>query len=121
MKPLLASFVVTLWFLAMLAHAVVNDPKPITLRVSPLISFAPTNLEISVRVRAGANDRWVSVQADSGEFSRRSDWTIEGDRVLYSFTWRDVPAGEYLVVAAIGSTDVRATDRVSVIVRGLGL
>lgn len=120
MKPLIASAFVAFSILAVLAHAVINDPKPIQLTVRPLITFAPADLQIRVRVHPGEEDRWISVQADSGEFSRRSEWTIEGDRPLYSFFWKDVPAGEYIVVASIGGTGLRASDRATVIVRGLG-
>lgn len=119
MKPVVASAFVAFSILAVLAHAVVNDPKPIQLTVRPMIAFAPTDLQIRVRVHPGDDDRWISVQADSGEFSRRSDWTIEGDRPLYSFWWKDIPAGEYEVTAIIGGTTVHASDRVTVIVRGL--
>jgi hypothetical protein len=120
MKSLAASFVVTIGILTFLAHAAATDPKPIKISVSPMISFAPTRLEIRVRVHPGEDDRWVSVQTDNGEFSRRSDWTIEGDRPLYSFAWRDVPAGDYTIVASIGGARLHASDTVSVIVRGLG-
>jgi hypothetical protein len=115
MKSVAASAFVTFAILATLAHAVFNDPKPILLTVRPQIAFAPTDLQISVRVHPGESDRWISVQADSGEFSRRSDWTIEGDRVLYSFVWKDIPAGDYTIVASLGG---RAFDRASVIVQG---
>ncbi len=111
---------VTMWVLATLTHLVITGPKPLQLTVRPLISFAPVNLEIRVRVHAEEADRWISVRTDSGEFSRRSDWTIEPDRVLYSFWWRDLPKGEYVVVATVGHGDVvRASDRVSITVQGM--
>lgn len=119
MKALVACFVVALSVLAGLAHLVVTDPKPLHLTVRPLISFAPTNVEIKVRVHADTEDRWISVQADSGEFARRSDWTIEGDRVLYVVSWRDLPAGEYDITASIGHGDqIRAQDRAHIVVNG---
>lgn len=110
---------VTLWVLATLAHAVM-DQKPLTLTVRPLISFAPTNLEIRVRVRPELSDRYISVRTDSGAFSRRSEWEITSDQPLYVVRWTDLPAGEYVIYATMGSGNtVRAADRVSVIVRGL--
>ena len=121
MKPLAASLVVTIYALVFLAHAAITDPKPIALKVRPLIAFAPTDVYLQVRVHPTPDDRWISVVMDSGEFSRRSDWTIEGDRTLYSFWWKDVPAGEYQLDARLGNSGgITASDRVSILVQGRG-
>jgi hypothetical protein len=108
------------YVLAFLGHAVLTEPKPIALKVRPLIAFAPTDVFLQVRVVPSGDDRWISVVMDSGEFSRRSDWTIEGDRPLYSFWWKDVPAGDYEIVARIGHGDtITASDRLTIKVQGM--
>jgi hypothetical protein len=83
-----------------------ETPRSIELHVSPRIAFAPANLSIQIRVHAGPDDRWINIMTDSGEFYRRSDWSIEPDRVLYRVEWKGLPAGEYDVRAFIGHGDV---------------
>lgn len=120
MKALAACFVVTLTILTALAHLVAHDPKPIQLTVRPMVAFAPTDVQIKVRVHPEPDDRWIVVQTDSGEFARSSYWSIEGDRPLYSFWWTSVPAGSYEIVALLGhGSTVRASDRVSILVQGM--
>ena len=58
------------------------------------------------------------VAVDSGDYYRRSDFTIEGERTLYSWDLRDLPEGEYDILAGIGSTGaIRASDRSSVVIQ----
>lgn len=110
---------VTVAVLAMLAHAAVTDAHAVKLTIRPLVSFAPSQLAIQVRVQPEADDRWISVWTDSGDFSRLSAFTIEPDRHLYVVTWPRVPAGEFVVQAAIGHGDItRASDRQQVTVQG---
>lgn len=111
---------VTLWTLLLLVHAVVAD-KALRLKVSPATSFEPAKLAIQVRVQPTIDDRWITVAMDNGDYRRVSGFTIEGDRMFYTVDWRDVPAGEYDVVAAIGHGSVtRASERASVIVVARG-
>lgn len=110
---------VTVAMVLLLAHAVANDPKPLQLTVRPLVSFAPANLAIQVRIQPDDSDRWISVGMDNGEFRRGSGFTIEPDRMLYLVSWRDVPPGEYLIIAAVGHQDqTRASASARVIVSG---
>jgi hypothetical protein len=104
--------------LALLAHAALVDARTraLTLKVSPTISFAPAQLAIQVRLMPNADDRWLTVGMDNGDYRRVSAFTIEGDRVLYTVLWRDIPAGEFLLVAAVGASTERAHDSVRVIV-----
>jgi hypothetical protein len=104
--------------LALLAHAALVDARTraLTLKVSPTISFAPAQLAILVRLQPNPDDRWLTVGMDDGNYRRVSAFTIEGDRVLYRLDWRDVPAGDYVLVAAVGATTERAHDSVRVII-----
>lgn len=96
----------TAFFLFALLKLTADAPKPIELHVSPRIAFAPASLAIQVRVHASPEDRWINIVTDSGEFYRRSDFSIEPDRTLYRIEWRALPAGEYDVIAVIGHGDV---------------
>lgn len=115
-----ACLVTTVAILFTLLHFAVAAPKPIQLSISPRIAFAPATLAIRVRVHPNEQDRWILVVADGENYSRLSEWQIEGDRALYSFVWPNVGAGEYDVVARIGHGEiVSGTDRLSVQVTGL--
>lgn len=119
MPSLVACFVVTLSLIATLAHAVIAERRAIQLAVSPQIAFAPATLSIRVRVQPNEEDRWIAVTLDSADFYRSSEWTIEGDRVLYSWQQPSVPAGEYSISAMIGhGTTIRAADRQHVSIVG---
>lgn len=113
---------VTVFFLLTLLRLAADAPKPIELHISPRIAFAPASLAIQVRVHASPEDRWINVVTDSGEFYRRSDFSIEPDRTLYRVDWRALPAGEYDVIAVIGHGDIETgRDRQSVQIAGNGL
>ncbi len=115
--PLCVLVVVTV--LVLLAHAAIEDRRAIRVTMTPLVSFAPSRFAIQVRVHPVLEDRWISVWADSGDFSRVSGFSIEGDRVLYTVDWPGIPAGEYLIIASIGHGDVtRAQDRLTARVQG---
>lgn len=111
---------VTMFVLMWLLHVAVAEVKPLQLKVTPAVSFAPTRLQIQVRLQPDAADRWISVGMDNGEYRRTSGFTIEPDRKLYTVSWSSVPAGEYVVRAAVGQgTQTRATDSARVIVSGM--
>jgi hypothetical protein len=110
---------VTMWAIFFLLHMAVSAPQPIAISVSPRLAFAPANLSIQVRVHPSPDDRWIDVQTDGGEFARRSQWSIEPSRTLYRVDWRDVPAGDYAILARLGHGDqVSGSDRVSVQLMG---
>lgn len=109
------------WILCALLGLSAPTAKPIALTVSPRLSFAPADLHIRLRVHAAPDDRWITVMADSGEFYRRSGWTIDHACVLYVIQWRALPAGDYDVLAQLGHGDVTtASARMSVQVMGAG-
>jgi hypothetical protein len=112
--------VVTVWVLFTLLHLAQAAPRPIEVKVSPRIAFAPASLVIQVRVHASPEDRWIDVQTDGAEFARRSQWSIEPDRTLYRVDWRALPAGDYDVCARLGHGDVvTGSDRMSVQIQGM--
>ena len=80
---------------------------PVSIRVNPSVSIAPTMLAISVRVAPQAENRALEVVVDSGDFYRLSRVQLEGDRAPVVNTMRvvSVPAGEYEVTATVIGAD----------------
>lgn len=110
---------ITVFVIMTLLHAAVNDPKPITVTVRPSVSFAPARLAIQIRLQPDDSDRWISVGMDNGDYRRTSGFTIEPDRKLYLISWPDVPAGKYIILAAVGQgSQTRATASAHVVVSG---
>ena len=69
--------------------------KPRSEAVSPLQSFAPTNLTIRLHVGPDAVNRALEVAAEAGEYYRSSSIQLDGSeaRRTISFEFRDVPGG----------------------------
>lgn len=106
----------------LLLVATMIAPDPIMLRVSPRIAMAPATLTITVRVIPIASDREVYLTVDGPDYYRASAWLVESELGQpYTYDWvqyRDVPAGDYSVVATIGPVgDVRAWAGVMILVR----
>ena len=80
---------------------------PVSIRVNPSVSIAPTMLAISVRVAPQAGNRALEVVLDSGDFYRLSRVQLEGDRAPIVNTMRvaSVPAGDYEVTATVIGAD----------------
>lgn len=97
-------------------------PKPLTLHVSPKVSFAPATLRIRLRVHPDERDRWIRVALEGDAFATSHEWTIATDQTLYGFDFKDVPSGEYIVDARIGHTggNLCASDRQAVQVVTVG-
>lgn len=75
----------------------VNAGQPLTMAVSPVQSFAPTNLTIRVHVEPDAGNRALEVVAESGEYYRSSLIQLDGDeapRTIF-LEMRNLPVGEY--------------------------
>jgi hypothetical protein len=77
--------------------ASLNATEPLSMAVSPLQSFAPTNLTIRLRVEPDAVNRALEVVAESGEYYRSSSVQLDGSDAprTISFEFRDVPGGNY--------------------------
>jgi hypothetical protein len=77
--------------------AFLTAANPLTMTVSPVQSFAPTNLTIRVRVEPDADNRALEVVAESGEYYRSSLIQLDGaDAPLTtSLEIRNLPGGSY--------------------------
>jgi hypothetical protein len=76
---------------------------PISMKVSPSVSFAPANLIVRATVEAHANNRAVLIEADSENFYRSSEIPLDGDRAPRTtmFEFRSLPQGTYEVKATL--------------------
>src|SRR3990167_10432100 len=105
-----------LLFAVMCAFAALTT-KPITLAVSPRVSFAPTTLYLRIFVPRDPANRAVRVDANGPDYARSSPWEGEGERAtqtLFQVTWHLVPAGEYEVIASVVGVDrILGTDRIA--------
>ena len=89
-------------FLVLIAPGV-NGGDRLTLAVSPAQSFAPSTVRIRARVEPSVENRALAVIADSGEFYRRSDIQLNGDRTpaTIMFEFPSLPEGDYYVVGVL--------------------
>jgi hypothetical protein len=75
----------------------------LSMKVSPRQALAPVNLRVSVRVEPNADNRVLTIVADSPEFYRSSHIPLEGDRAPKAFTieYPNVPGGQYEVTGVL--------------------
>jgi len=73
--------------------------EQLRLAVSPAQSFAPSNLNIRARLVPNAENRALTIVAESEDFYRSSEITLEGDHApaTITFEFRGLPGGEYIV------------------------
>ena len=95
--------------LALASTTVGAANESVSIRVSPVTSFAPTNLSIQVRVEPDANNRAIAIVADSADFFRSSVLPLEGDHAPKTTALRflSVPPGDYEVTATLIGVDGR--------------
>ncbi len=87
-----------------------NANEPLSMAVSPLQSFAPTNLTIRLHVQSAAVNRALEVVAESGEYYRSSSIQLDGSDAprTISFEFRDVPGGDYNILGTLISSAGKA-------------
>lgn len=100
----------------------VNATERLTIAVSPVQSFAPTNLTIRVQVQPDGDNRALEVVAESGAYYRSSRIQLDGADAprTISLEIRNLPGGDYEVRGALidGSGRERAVTRRQVVVLG---
>ena len=95
----------------------------LTIRVSPLLSFAPANLMVRTVVAAHEENRSIEVIAESAGFYRSSEIELDGDRAPRTtmFEFRSLPSGVYEVRAILkgpGGNRLASADRRINIIEG---
>lgn len=78
-------------------------PDKLSLRVTPNVSSAPSNLIVKATVARHPDNRWLQIEADSGTFFRSSAIELDGDKAPTTTEIRlnNLPGGNYTVVAVL--------------------
>src|SRR5258708_1095330 len=85
--------------LLLTAALTVNAGERLTIAVSPLQSFAPTNLTVRIHVAPDVDNRALEVTAESGEYFRSSLIPLDGKEAprTIAVELRGLPGGDYQV------------------------
>jgi hypothetical protein len=75
----------------------------VSIKVSPTVAFAPANLLVQATVDVSAENRALEVIAESPEFYRSSEITLDGDRAprVTLMQFKSMPSGVYQVRAVV--------------------
>ena len=90
----------------------VSASEPLTMRVSPAVSFAPAQITVRTVVEIDAANRALEIVAQSADFYRRSSIELDGERAsrLNVFELKNLPSGTYEVTSIlVGAEGPRAT------------
>lgn len=98
-----ASWLLPLSFFVLTSVTRSDANECMSMQVSPRQALAPVNLRVSVRVEPDAENRVLTIVADSQEFYRSSQIQLEGDRAPKTFTieYPHVPGGQYEVTSVL--------------------
>ena len=95
--------------------------EALRMRVRPTVSFEPTNVRVEVYIERHADNRALRVSGDGDLFFWNSERQLEGERspVLSTFSYYEIPAGEYQVRAelfdSLGRVRATATEYLKVL------
>ncbi len=80
-----------------------NADECMRMKVSPMQALAPVNLRVRVQVEPNADNRVLTIVADSPAFYRSSQIQLEGDRAPKTFTieYPSVPGGQYEITSVL--------------------
>lgn len=110
-RAVFACFVASVAFLALLFNVVRGDELPVLkVTATPRMAFAPAGIEVVVIARPDEANRYlaVSIGATDSPFAASSQRSLQGDDErgeVASLSYPKVPAGTYLVVAALYARD----------------
>lgn len=82
----------------------------LTMRVTPSVAIAPTDLIVRTMIEASASNRSIEIIAESPEFYSSSELPLDGDRAprTMQFQFRSLPGGQYMVSAVLkGANDAQ--------------
>lgn len=77
--------------------------EKLSLRVTPNVSSAPSNVIVKAIVAPDEGNRWLRIEADSGSFYRSSAIQLDGDNAptVSEFKLSNLPGGEYAISAVL--------------------
>ena len=83
-------------------HDTVATEK-LSLRVTPNVSSAPSNVIVKATVAKHPDNRWLHIEADSGTFLRSSAIQLDGDKAptVTEIRLNNLPGGNYAIVAVL--------------------
>ena len=86
-------------------HGETAATEKLSLRVTPNVSSAPSNVIVMATIAPDATNRWLRIEADSGTFFRSSSIQLDGDRApaVTEVRLNNLPGGEYAVTAVLRS------------------
>jgi hypothetical protein len=101
---------------ALLAADTLRAADRLSVRVSPLLSFAPATLVVHAMVTAAEENRAIEVVAESADFYRSSEVELDGERAPRTtrIELRSLPGGTYEVRAILkgpGGTELASVER----------
>lgn len=98
---LILAAITTIGLVAAIGETVATEK--ITLRVTPNVSSAPSNVIVKATVAKHADNRWLLIEADSGAFYRSSAIQLDGENapLVTEFRLNNLPSGEYTVAAVL--------------------
>jgi hypothetical protein len=97
------SWLIPLSILLITGVTAADADECMSMRVSPRQALAPVNLRVSVRIEPNADNRVLTIVADSPEFYRSSQIQLEGELAPKTFTieYPNVPGGTYEVTSVL--------------------
>ena len=95
--------------------------SPVTLVINRRLVPAGSDLLVTIRVPRDAENRSLTIEADSDDYARSSTMPLDGEfeAAMHQYWFRQLPEGNYNVVARVtGTRGVRGVDAVPVSVFG---
>jgi len=114
------------WGVFLSAAMTVKAGERLTMAVSPVQSFAPTNLTVRVHVPSDDANRALEVSADSGQYYRSSRIQLDGKDAPRTITveFPRLPGGAYEIRGALidsaGHARAFAREQVTVLASASG-
>ena len=77
--------------------------EKLSIRVTPNVSSAPSNVIVQAMITKDPSNRWLTIEADSGSFFRSSAIQLDGDKAptVTEVRLSNLPSGEYAVSAVL--------------------
>jgi hypothetical protein len=112
-----------LYGLLLLAATPVGAGGRLAISVRPPVAFAPANLIVRAMVEASKDNRAIEIVAESDDFYRSSEVTLDGDAAprITSIELRSLPPGTYEVNVTLMGANGRPRAFVRDNVRFIGM
>ena len=93
--------------LSVVASSTVWAAEPVEVRVSSAFVLDGSNVQVTVRIVADDDNRFLTIQADSPEYYRSSRIQLSGDEapLIHTMMLRSLPSGLYEVRAILSRSD----------------